>query len=165
MRWCMRCMGWRKSRWRWQRGVKYAPFRTVQCSESLLSPLQGGRETAALQKASKRDFRHYNNRALTVPFSQGAKQESASYNNNPKGGFAPIKKRKPQKIIRTYYFYYMWYLPYNITLKEFSRQLRNHSTLGEILLWKRLRAGGIMKYSFNRQKPSTVILLTSTANR
>jgi len=47
----------------------------------------------------------------------------------------------------------MWYLPYNITLKEFSRQLRNHSTLGEILLWKKLRAGGIMKYSFNRQKP------------
>ena len=80
-----------------QRGVKYPPFRTVQCSESLLSPLQGGRETAALQKASKRDFRHYNNRALTVPFSQGAKQESASYNNNPKGGFAPIQKKKATK--------------------------------------------------------------------
>ena len=47
----------------------------------------------------------------------------------------------------------MWHLPYNINLKEFSRQLRNHSTLGEILLWKKLRAGGIMNYSFNRQKP------------
>lgn len=47
----------------------------------------------------------------------------------------------------------MWYLPYNMNLKEFSRQLRNHSTLGEILLWKQLRAGGIMKYTFNRQKP------------
>lgn len=47
----------------------------------------------------------------------------------------------------------MWYLPYNKNLKEFSRQLRNHSTLGEILLWKRLRAGGMRKYTFNRQKP------------
>lgn len=40
-----------------------------------------------------------------------------------------------------------------MNLKEFSRQLRNHSTLGEILLWKKLRAGSIMSYSFNRQKP------------
>jgi very-short-patch-repair endonuclease len=40
-----------------------------------------------------------------------------------------------------------------MNLKEFSRQLRNHSTLGEILLWKKLRAGSIMCYSFNRQKP------------
>jgi len=47
----------------------------------------------------------------------------------------------------------MWHLPYNMNLKEFSRQLRNHSTLGEILLWKKLRAGSIMCYSFNRQKP------------
>lgn len=47
----------------------------------------------------------------------------------------------------------MWYLPYNTNLKEFSRQLRNHSTLSEILLWKKLRAGGMMKYTFNRQKP------------
>jgi len=38
-------------------------------------------------------------------------------------------------------------------LKEFSRQLRNHSTLGEIFLWKQLRAGGMMHYTFNRQKP------------
>jgi very-short-patch-repair endonuclease len=47
----------------------------------------------------------------------------------------------------------MYYLPYNINLKQFSRQLRNNSTLGEILLWKRLRAGSIMNYDFNRQKP------------
>ena len=40
-----------------------------------------------------------------------------------------------------------------MNLKEFSRQLRNHSTLGEILLWKKLRAGSVMRYSFNRQKP------------
>lgn len=47
----------------------------------------------------------------------------------------------------------MWYLPYNTSLKEFSRQLRNHSTSGEILLWKKLRAGTMMTYTFNRQKP------------
>ena len=47
----------------------------------------------------------------------------------------------------------MYYLPYNINLKEFSRRLRNNSTLGEILLWKKLRAGSLMNYTFNRQKP------------
>ena len=47
----------------------------------------------------------------------------------------------------------MYYLPYNKNLKAFSRHLRNNSTLGEILLWKHLRAGGIKGYSFNRQKP------------
>jgi len=31
--------------------------------------------------------------------------------------------------------------------------LRNNSTLGEILLWQRLRAGNMMNYKFNRQKP------------
>ncbi len=47
----------------------------------------------------------------------------------------------------------MYWLPYNKNLKEFSRKLRNNSTLGEILLWKKLRAGSIMNYTFNRQKP------------
>jgi len=47
----------------------------------------------------------------------------------------------------------MYYLPYNINLKEFSRRLRNNSTPGEILLWKKLRAGSMMNYTFNRQKP------------
>jgi very-short-patch-repair endonuclease len=47
----------------------------------------------------------------------------------------------------------MRYLPYNKDLKEFSRNLRNNSTPGEILLWKKLRAGTMMTYSFNRQKP------------
>jgi very-short-patch-repair endonuclease len=47
----------------------------------------------------------------------------------------------------------MYWLPYNKNLKEFSRKLRNHSTLGEILLWKQLRAGSMMDYTFNRQKP------------
>lgn len=47
----------------------------------------------------------------------------------------------------------MYHLPYNKNLKAFSRKLRNHSTLGEILLWKQLRAGKMKGYTFNRQKP------------
>jgi very-short-patch-repair endonuclease len=47
----------------------------------------------------------------------------------------------------------MYYLPYNKNLKAFSRKLRNNSTLGEILLWKQLRAGSMDGYTFNRQKP------------
>jgi len=47
----------------------------------------------------------------------------------------------------------MYYLPYNKDLKEFSRRLRNNSTPGEILLWLQLRAGSMMGYTFNRQKP------------
>lgn len=46
----------------------------------------------------------------------------------------------------------MYWLPYNTALKTFSRQLRNHSTLGEIILWQQLRAAA-MGYTFNRQKP------------
>ena len=47
----------------------------------------------------------------------------------------------------------MYYIPYNKDLKGFSRELRNNSTLGEILLWKKLRAGSMKSYTFNRQKP------------
>ncbi len=47
----------------------------------------------------------------------------------------------------------MWFVPYDRNLKEFSRQLRNNSTAGEIALWKKLRAGSIRGYTFNRQKP------------
>jgi very-short-patch-repair endonuclease len=47
----------------------------------------------------------------------------------------------------------VYHLPYNQNLKAFSRKLRNHSTLGEILLWKQLRAGAMSGYTFNRQKP------------
>jgi very-short-patch-repair endonuclease len=47
----------------------------------------------------------------------------------------------------------MRYLRYNQNLKEFSRKLRNKSTLGEILLWTQLRAGQLDGYGFNRQKP------------
>ncbi|EAZ82842.1 endonuclease domain-containing protein [Algoriphagus machipongonensis] len=47
----------------------------------------------------------------------------------------------------------MYFLPYNRSLKEFSRELRNHSTLSEILLWNKLKAKNFRGYSFNRQKP------------
>ena len=49
----------------------------------------------------------------------------------------------------------MRYLPYNANLKTFSRDLRNNSTIGEILLWKQLRARQMMGYQFYRQKPLT----------
>ncbi|MEM9338360.1 MAG: DUF559 domain-containing protein [Bacteroidota bacterium] len=47
----------------------------------------------------------------------------------------------------------MYYLPYNKNLKEFSRYLRNNSTLSEVLLWQELRASQLKGYAFNRQKP------------
>ena len=47
----------------------------------------------------------------------------------------------------------MYFLPYNKNLKEFSRQLRKRSTLTEVILWQKLRAGQIKGYKFNRQKP------------
>ena len=47
----------------------------------------------------------------------------------------------------------MYWLPYNKNLRDFSRKLRNNSTLGEILLWQKLRAGSMKNYTFNRQKP------------
>ncbi len=50
-------------------------------------------------------------------------------------------------------FNYVYCLPYNKNLKTFSRKLRNNSTEGEILLWKKLSAGSMMNYTFNRQKP------------
>ena len=47
----------------------------------------------------------------------------------------------------------MHFIPYNKTLREFSRDLRSHSTLSEILLWQKLRASQFRGYAFNRQKP------------
>jgi very-short-patch-repair endonuclease len=47
----------------------------------------------------------------------------------------------------------MKYIPYNKNLLEISRKLRNNSTLSEIILWKKLRAGQMKSYTFNRQKP------------
>jgi very-short-patch-repair endonuclease len=47
----------------------------------------------------------------------------------------------------------MYYLPYSTDLKEFSRKLRNNSTLSEVLLWNRIKNKSLMGYQFNRQKP------------
>ncbi len=44
-------------------------------------------------------------------------------------------------------------LPYNPKLKEFARQLRNHSTKSEIKLWKYLKGKQMRGYNFHRQKP------------
>jgi very-short-patch-repair endonuclease len=42
---------------------------------------------------------------------------------------------------------------YDPQLKELARKLRNNSTLGEIILWKRLRGKQMLGYDFHRQKP------------
>ncbi len=47
----------------------------------------------------------------------------------------------------------MHFVPYNKNLKEFSRDLRTHSTLSEVLLWQKLKASQFRGYAFNRQKP------------
>ena len=47
----------------------------------------------------------------------------------------------------------MNFLDYQKSLKEFSRYLRKNSTLSEALLWNELKAGKMLGYKFNRQKP------------
>ena len=42
---------------------------------------------------------------------------------------------------------------YNPALKELARQLRNNSTLSEVLLWNELKNGKLKSYDFHRQKP------------
>ena len=42
----------------------------------------------------------------------------------------------------------MYYVPYNNNLKLLSRKLRTTSTIGEILLWKQLRAKSMMGYQY-----------------
>jgi very-short-patch-repair endonuclease len=45
------------------------------------------------------------------------------------------------------------YIPYNKNLKQFSRDLRNNSTLSEVLLWMKIKGKQIKGYQFLRQKP------------
>ncbi len=47
----------------------------------------------------------------------------------------------------------MAHVEYNKNLKEYSREHRNNSTLGEILLWQGLKRKQMLGYTFNRQKP------------
>jgi very-short-patch-repair endonuclease len=42
---------------------------------------------------------------------------------------------------------------YNSALKEKARELRNNSTLSEVLLWKYLKGKQMLGYDFHRQKP------------
>ena len=44
-------------------------------------------------------------------------------------------------------------IPYNPKLKDLARELRNNSTLGEIILWKKLKGKQFFGYDFHRQKP------------
>ena len=44
-------------------------------------------------------------------------------------------------------------IPYNSKLKELARQLRNNSTLSEVLLWNYLKGKQMKGYDFHRQKP------------
>lgn len=44
-------------------------------------------------------------------------------------------------------------IPYNPNLKLLARDLRNNSTLGEVILWKKLKGKQFFGYDFHRQKP------------
>jgi len=44
-------------------------------------------------------------------------------------------------------------VPYKPALKEIARRLRNNSTLGEVLLWKKMSNKQMLGYDFHRQKP------------
>lgn len=45
------------------------------------------------------------------------------------------------------------FIHYNHNLKLLARNLRNNSTLSEVLLWKYLRQKQFLGYDFHRQKP------------
>jgi very-short-patch-repair endonuclease len=44
-------------------------------------------------------------------------------------------------------------IPYDQHLKSLARELRNQSTLAEILLWQQLKTKKMLGYDFDRQKP------------
>ena len=44
-------------------------------------------------------------------------------------------------------------IPYQPHLKQLARQLRNNSTLAEVLLWQELKARKFYGFDFDRQKP------------
>jgi very-short-patch-repair endonuclease len=44
-------------------------------------------------------------------------------------------------------------IPYEPKLKELARDLRNNSTLSEVILWKKLKGKQFYSYDFQRQKP------------
>jgi len=44
-------------------------------------------------------------------------------------------------------------IPSNPRLKELARELRNHSTLAEVLLWNQIKNKKLLGCDFHRQKP------------
>jgi very-short-patch-repair endonuclease len=44
-------------------------------------------------------------------------------------------------------------LPYNPTLKELAKKLRQNMTFSEVKLWNELKNGKMMGYDFDRQRP------------
>ena len=44
-------------------------------------------------------------------------------------------------------------IPYNPNLKLLAKDLRNNSTFGEVILWKKLKGKQFFGYDFHRQKP------------
>ena len=64
------------------------------------------------------------------------------------GGFKVSEASYNQRIMRRKKI-----LPYNPLLKERARQLRESSTLSEVLLWQHLKGKQILGYDFDRQKP------------
>jgi very-short-patch-repair endonuclease len=72
-----------------------------------------------------------------IPLEKGDK---GGFQNTPQNALQGGRMERP-------------YLPYNRNLKQRSRDLRNESTLGEILLWKHLRVRQMSGFQFNRQKP------------
>ena len=44
-------------------------------------------------------------------------------------------------------------IPSNPRLKALARELRNHSTLAEVLLWNQIKNKKLLGYDFHRQKP------------
>jgi len=44
-------------------------------------------------------------------------------------------------------------LPYDPKLKQLARNLRNNSTLSEVLLWQQLKGKQLKGFDFHRQKP------------
>ncbi|PTX19655.1 very-short-patch-repair endonuclease [Pontibacter mucosus] len=44
-------------------------------------------------------------------------------------------------------------IPYKPYLKELAKQLRQNSTLSEVILWNELKSHQLLGYDFDRQKP------------
>ena len=44
-------------------------------------------------------------------------------------------------------------IPYKPYLKELAKQLRQNSTLSEVILWNELKSRQLLGYDFDRQKP------------